>query len=73
MKTTCKVLVALTLICALPGCCSCCGRGCDICQRMVPSWGNCPVAAATTPKMGVIVSQPGTLADEMMPPQIAMR
>jgi hypothetical protein len=73
MKTTCKVLVALTLICAVPGCCCWCGRGCDTCQTTAPGWGNCPVAAVTTPKMGMIVSQPFTLAGEMTPPQITMR
>jgi len=73
MKTACKVLLALTLISAVPGCCSWCGRGCDICQMAAPGCGNCPVAAATTPKMGMIVSQPVTLAGDMTPPQVTMR
>jgi hypothetical protein len=76
MKTACKILLALTLICTMPGCCSWCGRGCDLCSMTAPGCGNCPVAAAATPKMGLtrpFGPPPDMLAGEMTPPQVTMR
>lgn len=76
MKTAWKVVLGLTLICVVSGCCSWCGQGTSVCRTTAPGWDTCPTPTATAPSMSVtrpIVPQTTTLAGTMTPPQVTMR
>jgi hypothetical protein len=73
MKTALKVLSGLMLICAVPGCCCCDGRGYDNCQT-APWLGANSVATTPNVEMGwPAVPTATTLAGTTTPPERAMR
>ena len=74
MKTAYKVLVGLMLICALPGCCCCGGRGADNC--LTTSWLGANPVPATAPNVFTtwpVAPATTTLAGTMTAPEVAMR